>query len=158
MGAMIITVASVIGTLLALWGLARQLRKDLPITTGALALGLAAGIILLGINLVLMRRAIRGLAVPAGLVLGLLFGVIWGQTSRFTARDGAIHMRRSVMHLVLWGLSYALTQALVWAAPPSWVLAGLTATAFAAGTTIGMTTNHLVRYGMAASLLRRSAR
>ncbi|MGC9360185.1 MAG: hypothetical protein ACP5G7_07400 [Anaerolineae bacterium] len=155
--ATIITIGSVLLTLLALWGLARQLRKDLPITAGGLAWGLVASILLLAINLGLMWRAIRGLAVPIGLAAGLVFGLAWGQASRFAAKQGAVYVRRSVLHLAFWGVSYALTQALVWLAPPSWVLAGLTATAVSAGTTIGMSVNHLIRYGLAARELRRVA-
>ncbi len=156
MVATIITIGSILLTLLALWGLARQLRKDLPITAGGLAWGLVASIVLLAINLLLMRRAVRGLAVPIGLAAGLLFGLAWGQASRFDAKQGAVYVRRSVLHLILWGVSYALTQALVWLAPPGWVLAGLAATAFSAGTTIGMSINHLIRYGFAARRLRRA--
>ncbi len=157
MVATLITVGSVILTFLALWGLARQLRKDLPIRGDGLIWGLVASIVLLGINLALMRRAVRGIAVPIGLAIGLAFGLVWGQASRFSTREGAVYVRRSVLHLVFWGISYALTQALVWLAPTSWVLAGLTATAFSAGTTISMTINHLIRYSLAARKLRRTA-
>jgi membrane protein CcdC involved in cytochrome C biogenesis len=157
MVAILITIGSILLTLLALWGLARQLRKDLPIKAGGLAWGLVASVVLLAINVLLMRRALHGWAVPIGFATGLVFGLAWGQASRFAAKQGTVYVRRSVLHLIFWGLSYALTQALVWLAPPGWVVVGLAATAFSAGATIGMSVNHLIRYGLAAHKLRGAA-
>lgn len=157
MTATIITLASLLLTLAALWGLARQLHKNLPITAGSLLLSSGASVLLLAINLLIMRRAVRGLPEIIGLVFGLLFGLVWGQASRFTAQGSTVYVRRSTLHLLCWGISLGLTQALAWFAPSGWVTAGLAATAFAAGTTIGSTLNHLARYGLTAKHARRAA-
>ncbi len=151
------TLASVLLAVAALYGLARQLRKELPITAKGLLLGLGASLVFLAINLLLLRRAIRGLPEIVGFGLGLLLGLVWGQASRFRAEGLTVYVRRSALHLLFWGISLALTQALAWLAPLSWVVAGLAATALAAGTTVGISLNHLARYGLVARKARRAA-
>ncbi len=152
----IITFTSLLLAVAALYGLARQLRKELPITASGLLLGLGASLMLLAINLLLLQRAIRGLPEIIGFGLGLLFGLVWGQASRFRAEGATVYVRRSALHLLFWGISLGLTQALAWVAPPSWVTAGLATMALAAGTTIGITLNHLARYGFVAQRARRA--
>ena len=158
MVATIVAIGSVVLSILALWALARQLCKELPITAKELLLGLFASVLMLAVNLLPMRRALRGLAVPVGLAVGLAFGLAWGLASRFVTRDGGVYVRRSALHLIFWGVSCALTQALAWFAPTGWIVAGLTGTAFAAGTTIGMNLNHMFRYALAVRQLRRTTR
>ncbi|MGI6379723.1 MAG: hypothetical protein ACOX2R_02910 [Anaerolineae bacterium] len=152
----IITLASVLLAVAALFALGRQLRKELPISASSLLLGLGASLVFLAINLLLLRRAIRGLPEIIGFGLGAIFGLVWGQASRFRAEGGTVYVRRSALHLLFWGISLALTQALAWLAPSSWLVAGLATTALAAGTTVGISLNHLARYGLTARKARRA--
>jgi len=141
----LVSLASIVLMAVMIWGLVRQVRKEQPLTTWTPALGLAMAPVMLLINLLFLRKAIPALLGPALLVLGLGLGLAWGQTTRLEAKGNAIVAKRSVLHLIFWGISFAITQILAVFAPAAWVSAGLAAMFFSTGTTVGTNLNLLVR-------------
>jgi hypothetical protein len=66
-------------------------------------------------------------------------------STRLSLRDGAVVGKQSILHLVFWALSLAITQLLVAVAPASWVAGGLALMFFSTGTTLGTNLNLLLR-------------
>jgi hypothetical protein len=129
----------------ALWGLVRQVRKPLTVRPSGNLIGIAMAPIMLVVNVVVLRQAAPGLLGPSLLVLGLGFGLAWGQVARLRTQDGRVIAERSILHLFFWGVSYAVTQVLATFATAAWVAGGLVAMFFAAGTTLGTNANLFVR-------------
>jgi len=130
---------------LAIWGLIRQVRHEQPMGKLTPVIGLVMAPLALAFNLVFMRPAIQNLLGPVLLLLGLGFGLAWGQTTKLFAKGETVVARRSILHLIFWGLSYALTQVLATFAPATWVAGGLAALLFSTGATLGTHLNILVR-------------
>lgn len=137
--------ASIPLTALMIWGLIRQTRREQPVSLRSPALGLVMGPLMLLINLVLIQQAAPAFTGPALLVLGLGFGLAWGQTARLYARSGRAVARRSVLHLVFWAASYSITQLLATIAPAWLVAGGLAAMFFSTGSSLGTNLNLLIR-------------
>jgi hypothetical protein len=97
------------------------------------------------INIIFLRQAFRAYLGPALLILGLALGLAWGQATRLYAKGKTLVAKRSIMHLVCWAISYALTQILATIAPASIVAGGLAAMFFSTGSTLGTNLNLIVR-------------
>lgn len=132
-------------TLLGIWGLIRQVGKEQPVKISTPLVGLVMAPVTLLINVVLLRQAFPSGLGPALLVLGLGFGVAWGQTTRLYAKGSVLVGKRSVTHLMFWAASYALTQLLAMVVPARWVAGGLAAMFFSTGSTLGTNLNLLLR-------------
>jgi membrane protein CcdC involved in cytochrome C biogenesis len=129
----------------AIWGLIRQVRKPLPIRAFTPLLGMVMSTGMLLINVVVLRQAAPSLLGVSLLVVGLGFGLAWGQTTRLSLEGEKVVARRSVVHLLFWAVSFAITQILATFATAAWVAGGLVTMFFAAGTTLGTNTNLLLR-------------
>jgi hypothetical protein len=143
--ARIVSIVSVPLTLLAIWGLVRQVRKEQRLKIGAPLLGMIMAPVALLVNLVFLRQAFPSLTGPALLVVGLGFGVAWGQTARLRLHDKAVVARRSALHLLFWAGSFLATQLLASFAPARVVAGGLAAMFFSTGSSLGSNLNLLVR-------------
>lgn len=159
---------------LTVWGLIRQVRIEQRIgllspLIGAIfaPLALALNVFFLqkaywasvGLTLPLLLRSpgliarfvwvdprIQALVLGPGLLLvGLGFGLAWGQATRLQRKGAALVAKRSMLHLLFWGLAYAATQLLTAFAPARWVLGGLAAMFFSTGSTLGTNLNLLLR-------------
>lgn len=141
----LIGLASIAGVTIGLWGLWRQVRRPRPLARWTPFIGLVMAPLTLVVNLVVLRQAAPDLLGPAVGVFGLGFGIAWGRSAHLEAVGDAIVARRSVMHLVCWAVSYAVTQLLTSFATAGWVAGGLVAMFFAAGTTVGTSLDLAVR-------------
>jgi len=130
---------------LTLWGLIRQVRKEQRFKLSTPMVGLVMAPVTLLINVLFLHRALSTCLGPALLILGLGFGLAWGQTTRLYPKGGALIGKRSALHLLFWGISYAITQTLASFAPAAWVAGGLAAMFFSTGSTLGTNLNLLVR-------------
>jgi hypothetical protein len=79
------------------------------------------------------------------LVLGLLVGLIWGRSTRLYYRDEKVMGKRSLFHLVGWGLSWALSQFLALFDSALLAALGLVPIFFTTGTQVGTQANLLFR-------------
>jgi hypothetical protein len=136
---------SVVLISLALWGLIRQVRKPQTIRPSGNLIGIVLAPLMLVVNVVVLRQAAPGLLGPSLLVLGLGFGMAWGQVAKLQAQEGRVVAERSILHLLFWGISYAATQILATFATAAWVAGGLIAMFFATGTSLGTNANLLIR-------------
>jgi hypothetical protein len=130
---------------LGFYGLIRQMRKELPFRLFTPIIGLVLSPVSLIINVIFLRRAFSAFLGPALLITGLGFGLAWGQATRLYVKGPSIVGKRSVLHIVFWGVSYAITQILATFAPALWVAGGLTAMFFSTGSTLGTNINLLIR-------------
>jgi membrane protein CcdC involved in cytochrome C biogenesis len=130
----------------AIWGLIRQVRKPMPIRTITPVLGMVMSTGMLLINVVVLKQAAPSLLGVSLLVVGLGFGLAWGQTTRLSREGERVVAKRSIVHLVFWAVSFGATQLLATFATAAWVAGGLVGMFFAAGTTLGTNANLFARY------------
>ncbi|MEA2024185.1 MAG: hypothetical protein U9N79_07855 [Actinomycetota bacterium] len=128
-----------------IWSLIRQVRRPAPVRPGWTAIGIVMAPFMLIINLVFLRQAAPGALGIALLVFGIGFGAAWGFTARLSMRNEKVIADRSILHLIFWAVSFGLTQLLATFALAEVVAGGLAAMFFATGTTLGTSTNLLVR-------------
>jgi hypothetical protein len=159
---------------LTVWGLIRQVRTEQRIGLASPLIGAVFAPLALALNVFFLQKAywagvgrtlplllrspgliarfvwtdggIQALVLGPGLLLvGLGFGLAWGQATRLHRKGEALVAKRSMLHLLFWGLSYAATQLLSTLAPAQWVLGGLAAMFLSTGTTLGTNLNLLLR-------------
>ena len=140
---------------LAIWAIIRQVRRTQTIRAWTPVVGLVMAPITLMVNLLILRQAFPGWLGPSLLVVGLGFGLAWGQSNRLELRGEQVVGRRSWLHLVFWGVSYAVTMVLAAFVSARWVGGGLIAMFFATGTGFGSSLNLLIRHRQAQRLLSR---
>jgi hypothetical protein len=128
-----------------LWGLIKQVRKEQRIKLSTPVVGLVMAPVTLLINIIFLHRAFSACLGPALLIFGLGFGLAWGQTAKLYAKGDALVCKRSILHLIFWGISYAVTQILSTFAPAMYVAGGLATMFFSTGSTLGTNFNLLVR-------------
>jgi hypothetical protein len=102
-------------------------------------------VLMLAVNVFILHRANPTVLGAALLVVGVGFGLAWGQATQLSQEGDAVVAQRSVLHIVFWAVSFTLTQVLATFAPAAWVAAGLAAMFFSAGATLGTSANLLVR-------------
>lgn len=141
----ILSLLSVPLTLLSFYGMIRQMRKELPFRLRTPIIGLFFAPLSLVINVIFLRRAFSEFLGPALLITGLGFGLAWGQATRLYVKGPSIVGKRSVLHIIFWAVSYAITQILATFAPALWVAGGLTAMFFSTGSGLGTNLNLLIR-------------
>ena len=141
----VVALLSIPLTALALYGILSQVRREHRIGLWAPLIGLMLSPLMLAINLIFFRQAISGILGPVLLVLGLGFGLAWGQTARLRREGDDVVGRRSLLHLLFWGVSYAATQLLATFTNATWVTGGLVAMFFSTGSGLGTNLNLLWR-------------
>jgi hypothetical protein len=127
--------------LLSFYGVIRQMRKELPFRIRTPIIGIIFAPLSLIINVIFLQRAFSAFLGPALLITGLGFGLAWGQATRLYVKGPSIVGKRSVLHIVFWAVSYAITQILATFAPALWVAGGLTAMFFSTGSGLGTNLN-----------------
>lgn len=131
------------------WRLAKQVGKPQRVRILTPVVGMVISTLMLVVNVFLLHRAAAGLLGVALLVVGIGFGLAWGQSTRFSMQDDVLVAKRSVLYLVFWAGSFAITQLLATFASTVWVAGGLLTMFFAAGATLGTNTNLLARGSLA---------
>ena len=131
------------------WRLAKQVGKPQRVRTITPVIGMVMSTAMLGVNVFLLHRAAAGLLGAALLVVGIGFGLAWGQATRFSLKDDVLVAKRSVLYLVFWAASFVVTQLLATFATTVWVTGGLMTMFFSAGATLGSSTNLLLRGSLA---------
>ena len=138
---------------LMIFSMIRMVRKEQRASKKSNIIGIVMAPLTLLINVIFLNRALFDSlgTFLFGLVLGIFglgFGLAWGQTAKLYKKGEELVVKRSIMHLVFWGVSYAITQILSVFATTLFVAGGLAALLFSAGTTVGTNTNMLVRQGI----------
>jgi hypothetical protein len=142
----IIGVLSIPVVAFGLWMVVRQVRRPSRLRGWTPICGLVMAPIGMVLNIVILHQAAPG---ASGWILGaagLVFGVAWDRTTRIEWHDDRVIARRSALYVVLWALSYAITQILTALTDARWVSIGLATLCFATGTAIGMNLDLLWRW------------
>ncbi len=145
----IVSLLSIPVVLWTFWRLAKQVGKPQRVRKLTPVIGMVMSTLMLAVNVVLLHRAAAGLLGAALLAVGGGFGLAWGQSTRFSVRDDVLVAKRSVLYLVFWAGSFAITQLLATFASTLWVTGGLMTMFFSAGATLGTSTNLLARGSLA---------
>jgi len=132
-------------TLVMIYLLIRQVGKAQPVNPQSTMTSLIFAVFTLLVNLLFMKQANPGLFGPLLLIAGVFFGLVRGQATHLSVEDGALTARQSIIHLVFWGISAAVTQLLAAFAPARWVAGGLAMMFFSTGATLGTGFNLLMR-------------
>jgi membrane protein CcdC involved in cytochrome C biogenesis len=145
----ILSLLSIPVVLWTFWRLAKQVGKPQRVRTIMPVIGMVMSTLMLAVNVFFLHRAAAGLLGAALLVVGIGFGLAWGQSTRFSLKDDVLVAKRSVLYLVFWAGSFAITQLLATFASTVWVTGGLMTMFFSAGATLGTSTNLLARGSLA---------
>lgn len=141
----ILSLLSIPLVLWAFWGLIRQVRQPQKLRMLTPVIGIVMSLLMLAVNVLILHRANPTLLGGALLVVGVGFGLAWGQATRLAKEGDTVIAERSVLHIIFWAISFAMTQILATFAPASWVAAGLAAMFFSAGATLGTSANLFLR-------------
>ncbi len=145
----IVSLLSIPVVVWSFWRLAKQVGKPQRVRTIMPVIGMVMSTLMLAVNVFLLHRAAADLLGAALLVVGIGFGLAWGQSTRFSVRDDVLVAKRSVLYLVFWAVSFVITQLLATFASTVWVTGGLMTMFFSAGATLGTNTNLLARGSLA---------
>ncbi|MBN1856073.1 MAG: hypothetical protein JW846_03870 [Dehalococcoidia bacterium] len=121
-------------------GRARRItRKSLYIQLGLSPVFFIVYSILLGLSIAFKW------AVPL-VILGLGVGGFWAQSTDLSLRGSHVMGTRSTWYVILWGVSFAVTQAMALFASEGATAAGLATMCFSMGTAVGMNASLLLRH------------
>lgn len=128
--------------------LARSVGKEQPSRVKTYVMGVLMPSLMMAANMLFMLSAFIAWCpvvwVPITLA-GFGLGYLWGGTSKLYRKGDTLVVKRTVLHLGLWVLSYSLTQLLSTVMPASITAAGLGAMFFSTGSAVGMNTNLILR-------------
>ena len=128
--------------------LARSVGKEQPSRMKAHVMGVLMPSLMMAVNMVFMLSAFIAWcpAVWVPIILaGFGLGYLWGGSSRLYKKGETLVVKRTVLHLGLWVLSYSMTQLLSTVMPASIAAAGMGAMFFSTGSAVGMNTNLILR-------------
>lgn len=115
----------------------RSLKKERTITVRSLLLQ-----VLIGIAMLIIYATLLKIDPPTGfswalLVLGLLIGIWQSRTTALTVQGSRVLGKRSVWFLVIWGISFTLTQLLALFGRSEWASYGLLTIYLSTGLSVG---------------------
>jgi hypothetical protein len=132
-------------TVLSVIWMIKTLRRPKPVTFLSLVIQMALPLVVLLVYSFLLQVQVNILlAWPLGLA-GLILGVIWGQTTKLSVTRGKVHGKRSVWYLVIWALTFSVTQVLSLMQRRGIVALGLATMYFSTGLAIGTNVSFMYR-------------
>lgn len=123
----------------------RMLRRETRVSRLAPFIAIGTTLLSTFFYLVITNAPVNSILVWVFLGLGFLVGLMQGQSTKIYYRGNAIFGKRSAAYLVLWGLAYLVSLALVHlgnAALHAFAILGMV---FGVGTTVGANLNLFVR-------------
>ena len=141
----LIGLLSILLVILSIFLMIRSIGKARRITARSLLIQMGtAPAFLLVYSLVLGVSVAFKWAIPL-VILGVGVGGLWGFNTALSLRGKNVFGTRSIWYLVLWGVSFTLTQLLALAATEGLVAGGLATMCFSMGTALGMNGGLLLR-------------
>ena len=86
----------------AFWGLIRQVRKPQRLRASTPVIGIVMSVLMLAVNVLILHRANPTLLGGALLVVGIGFGLAWGQATQLAKEGDTVVAERSVLHIIFW--------------------------------------------------------
>lgn len=144
----IISLLSIPLTLFMFYMLARTVGKEQPARLRTYVLGIVMPSLMMIVNLLFMLKAFiawcPGIWMPI-IMIGIGFGYFWGRSSKLYKRGDILVIKRTVMHLGFWAVSYSITQLFSAVLPATIAAGGLATMFFSTGSSVGMNTNLILR-------------
>lgn len=131
--------------LLTIRGLIRQTGKEQPISKISPIISIVLSMLMLVLNIIFLRKANPSFLGTALLIFGIGLGIPSSRSTKLKINQGRLIGKRSILYLIFWGISYAVTQLLSLFAPAAVVASGLSAMFFSTGVTFGTNGDLLYR-------------
>ncbi len=128
--------------------LARRVGREQPSRMRTYVIGILMPSLMMGVNLLFMLRAFLAWCPgiwPLVLMGGMAFGYLWGKASNMYQKGDILVIKRTVLHLGFWAVSYTLTHLLSALLPASIAAVGMATMFFSTGSAVGMNTNLILR-------------
>lgn len=139
--AVVSTIMLVVGFVM----LIRSMKKASALRVRSHVVSIVFSVLMLIVNVLFLSSAVNPLLAGLAFVLGLGFGFLWGLTTRLTLQGKQVLGKRSILFVLFWLFSLALTYALSLLASRQAVSFGLGSVFFSAGTAIGTNLNLVLR-------------
>lgn len=137
------TIATVLGWLsiplflVSVFLMVRMIRKAHPLKSALLGMQALTPLLLLLVYVLLLSLGSSWIAGLAAAALGLAVGVGWSFTTKVQVHEGKPFGKRSGLYLVVWALSFAITQAMIMVAPTDTAAFAAVTMYFSAGLALG---------------------
>ena len=128
--------------------LARRVGREQPSRMRTYVIGILMPGLMMGVNLLFMLRAFLAWCPGIWLLVltgGMAFGYLWGKASKIYPKGDILVIKRTVLHLGFWAISYTLTHLLSALLPASIAAVGMAMMFFSTGSAVGMNTNLILR-------------
>ena len=139
--AVVSTIMLVVGFVM----LIRSMKKASALRVRSHVVSIVFSVLMLIVNVLFLSSAVNPLLAGLAFVLGLGFGFLWGLTTRLTLQGKQVLGKRSILFVLFWLFSLALTYALSLLASRQAVSIGFGSVFFSAGTAIGTNLNLVLR-------------
>ena len=140
-----VAVVSIILLVVGFVMLIRSMKKASALRVRSHVVSIVFSVFMLIVNVLFLSSAVNPLLAGLAFVLGLGFGFLWGLTTRLTLQGKQVLGKRSILFVLFWLFSLALTYALSLLASRQAVSFGLGSVFFSAGTAIGTNLNLVLR-------------
>lgn len=140
-----ITWAAVVATIVAVAAAIRTLREEKRVTALGALLALALALVMLPVHMALSGARLAPALAWIGLGLGAPLGFVRGATVRLRWQSGQVMGRHSLLLVAVWGLSWAVAQAVNTLGSTLAASAALLPVCVSTGGEAGMQCNLLVR-------------
>jgi len=132
-------------TILSVFWMIKTLRRPKPVTLRSLIIQIVLPVLVLLVYSLLLHVSVNpALAWPL-LAAGLVLGVISGQTTKLNVKKGKVYGQRSVWYLVVWAVTFSVTQLLSLLQRRGIVAVGLATMYFSTGMAIGTNVSFIYR-------------
>lgn len=125
--------------------LIKSIKKSNTLRIRSHLLSIFFSLAMLVVNVVFLNQAIISWWLLVFMLLGFGFGFLWGLTTRMRVENGQVIGKRSVLFMVFWMVSLAVTQLLMTFASRQVVAIGMGTLFFSAGTSLGTNFNLISR-------------
>lgn len=135
----------------SVWLLVRSVKRQNRILLRSLLLPLATTVLVPVVYVAMLGADPPTLVSGILAVVGVGVGILWANTTTLSLREGHVYGVRSVGYLLIWGLTFVLSQALVLGATSAVARYGLSSLYLSAAISLGTNGNLLIRRRMVLS-------
>lgn len=132
-------------TILSVLWMIKTLRRPKPVTFRSLVIQIALPLLVLLVYSLLLHVSVNPVLAWPLFAAGLVIGVLWGQTTRLNLKKGRVYGKRSVWYLVVWAVTFSVTQGLSLMQRRGLVAVGLATMYFSTGLAIGTNVSFMYR-------------
>jgi membrane protein CcdC involved in cytochrome C biogenesis len=132
-------------TILSVVWMIKTLRRPKPVTFLSLVVQIVLPVLVLLVYSLLLHVSVNPVLAWPLFAAGLVLGVISGQTTKLNVKKGKVYGQRSVWYLVVWAVTFSVTQLLSLLQRRGIVAIGLATMYFSTGLAIGTNVSFMYR-------------